>query len=142
MDRATCYLVLVEGRERTTALPLGLEPFCARENVGPGVILRLAPAAVAPSERPSYDPGAPREGDAIGPRTFERGDLSSAIETLGILVGENERVGGSRAQHDLIEFTLLRACLRANLLSEARHLLGVRRPGASGVPVLGVAAVC
>jgi hypothetical protein len=36
----------------------------------------------------------------------------------------------------------LRACLRANRLSEARHLLGARRPGASGVPVLGVAAVC
>jgi hypothetical protein len=52
-------------------------------------------------------------------------------------VGENERIGGSRAQHDLIEFTLL----RADRLSEARHLLGMRRSGASGIPVLGVAAV-
>ena len=79
---------------------------------------------------------------ARGFTAFERGDFPAAIESLGTLVGENERVGGSRAQHDLIEFTLLRAYLRANRLSEARHLLGVRRPGASGVPVLGVAAVC
>jgi hypothetical protein len=79
---------------------------------------------------------------ARGFAAFERGDLARAIEMLGTLVGENERIGGSRAQHDLIEFTLLRACLRANRLSEARHLLSVRRPGASGVPVQGVATVC
>ncbi len=88
-----------------------------------------------------YPSGAYLPALARGFAAFERGDFSSAIETLVPLVGENERVGGSRAQHDLIEFTLLRACLRANRLSEARHLLGVRRPGASGVPVLGVAAV-
>jgi hypothetical protein len=29
------------------------------------------------------------------------------------LAAENERIGGSRAQHDLIEFTLLRAYLEA-----------------------------
>ena len=72
---------------------------------------------------------------------YEGGDYSAAIEVLGPLVGENERIGGSRAQHDLIEFTLLRAYLGANRLDEARHLLGARRPGASGVPVQGVAAV-
>ena len=78
---------------------------------------------------------------ARGFAAFESGDFSGAIEALAPLVGENERVGGSRAQHDLIEFTLLSAYLRANRPSEAQHLLGVRRPGASGVPVLGVAAV-
>jgi len=34
----------------------------------------------------------------------------------------------------------LRAYVGANRLKEARHLLSVRRPGASGVPVLGVEA--
>jgi hypothetical protein len=48
----------------------------------------------------------------------------------------------SRAQHDLIDFTLLRAHLGANRPEKARHLLSVRRPGASGVPARGVAAVC
>jgi hypothetical protein len=72
---------------------------------------------------------------------FERGDFSTAIEVLAPLAGESERIGGSRAQHDLIEFTLLKAYLEADRLEEARHLLGTRRPGASGVPVAGVAAV-
>ena len=72
---------------------------------------------------------------------FERGDFSTAIEVLAPLAGESERIGGSRAQHDLIEFTLLKAYLEVDRLEEARHLLSARRPGASGVPVAGVAAV-
>jgi tetratricopeptide (TPR) repeat protein len=78
---------------------------------------------------------------ARGFSAFERGDFSSAIEMLAPLVRENERIGGSRAQHDLIEFTLLSAYLSADRLDEARRLLGARRPGASGVPVAGAAAV-
>ena len=39
------------------------------------------------------------------------------------------------------EFTLLKAYIGANRLEEARRLLSVRRPGASGVPVMGVAEV-
>src|SRR6266446_3676431 len=35
---------------------------------------------------------------------FERGDFFAAIEVLAPLAAENERIGGSRAQHDLIEF--------------------------------------
>lgn len=78
---------------------------------------------------------------ARGVLAFERGDFAGAIEALAPLTGQNERIGGSRAQHDLIEFTLLSACLRAGRLDEARRLLGARRPGASGIPVAGVAAV-
>lgn len=74
-------------------------------------------------------------------RAFERGDFSGAIEALAPLAGQNERIGGSRAQHDLIEFTLLRAYIEANRPRDARRLLDERRPGASGVPVMGVAAV-
>jgi hypothetical protein len=72
---------------------------------------------------------------------FERGDFSTAIKVLGPLAGESERIGGSRAQHDLIEFTLLKAYLEVDRLEEARHLLSARRPGVSGVPVAGVAVV-
>ena len=89
-----------------------------------------------------YPSGSYLPALAGGFAAFERCDFSAAIETLAPLAGENERIGGSRAQHDLIEFTLLRAYLNANRPSEARHLLSVRRPGASGVPVLGVAAAC
>jgi tetratricopeptide (TPR) repeat protein len=72
---------------------------------------------------------------------FEQGDFSAAIDALAPLVGESERIGGSRAQHDLIEFTLLRAYLDANRPEEARRLLSARRPGASGVPVTGFATL-
>lgn len=78
---------------------------------------------------------------ARGFLAFERGDFSGAIDALAPLAGQNERIGGSRAQHDLIEFTLLKAYLDAGRLEEAQHLLRTRRPGASGVPVKGVAAV-
>jgi tetratricopeptide (TPR) repeat protein len=68
---------------------------------------------------------------------FERGDFAAAIETLAPLAEETERIGGSRAQHDLIEFTLLKAYLDAGRLEEARCLVGARRRGASGIPVTG-----
>src|SRR5215472_11213593 len=64
-----------------------------------------------------------------------------AIGALAPLAGQNERIGGSRARHDLIEFTLLRAYIEASRLWEAKRLLDVGRPGASGVPVMGIAAV-
>jgi tetratricopeptide (TPR) repeat protein len=88
-----------------------------------------------------YPSGSYLPALAHGFAAFERGDFSGAIEAFAPLAGENERIGGSRAQHDLIEFTLLRAYLCANRLGEARHLLSMRRSGASGVPVLGVAAL-
>ena len=72
---------------------------------------------------------------------FDRGDFDTAIAVLAPLSGKNERIGGSRAQHDLIDFTLLRSYLAANRPDEARDLLRHRRPGASGIPVQGVTAV-
>ncbi len=88
-----------------------------------------------------YPSGSYLPALARGFVAFERGDFAEAIAALAPMAGQNERIGGSRAQHDLIEFTLLKAYLNANRPEEARHLLGTRRPGASGVPVAGVAAV-
>jgi hypothetical protein len=45
---------------------------------------------------------------ARGFAAFERWDSAATIEALAPLAGQDERIGGSRAQHDLIEFTLLR----------------------------------
>ncbi|HYC47041.1 MAG TPA: tetratricopeptide repeat protein [Burkholderiales bacterium] len=72
---------------------------------------------------------------------FERGDYSAAIAALAPLARQSERIGGSRAQHDLIELTLLKAYLNAERLDEARQLLAMRRPGAAGAPVSGAAAL-
>lgn len=88
-----------------------------------------------------YPSGSYLPALARGFAAFERGDFSGAIEALAPLTGENERIGGSRAQHDLIEFTLLKAYLNADRQEDARRLLTARRPGASGVPVAGVSAV-
>ena len=77
---------------------------------------------------------------AQGFEAFEAGDYAGAIAALAPLAGENERIGGSRAQHDLIEFTLLKACIEANRPQAARRLLQARRQRASGVPLLGIAA--
>ncbi len=78
---------------------------------------------------------------APGFAAFGRGDFAGAIAVLAPLAGQNERIGGSRAQHDLIEFTLLKAYFNVNRLDDARRLLSARRPGASGVPVAGPAAL-
>jgi tetratricopeptide (TPR) repeat protein len=88
-----------------------------------------------------YPSGSYLPALASGFAAFERGDFSAAIEVLAPLAGENERIGGSRAQHDLIEFTLLGAYFSADRLEDARRLISARRPGASGIPVIGVAAV-
>ena len=89
-----------------------------------------------------YPSGSYLPALARGFAAFERRDFAAAIEALAPLAGQNERIGGSRAQHDLIEFTLLRAYLGARRLEEAKRLLSARRPGgASGVPVEGIAAV-
>jgi len=85
-----------------------------------------------------YPSGSYLPALARGFAAFEHGDFSAAIEALAPLAGENERIGGSRAQHDLIEFTLLKAYINADRLEEAQRLLTARRPGASGVPVMGL----
>jgi tetratricopeptide (TPR) repeat protein len=72
---------------------------------------------------------------------FERRDFSAAIEALEPIAGELERIGGSRAQLDLVEFTLLNAYLGAYRLEDARRMVSVRRRGYSSIPVSGFAAV-
>jgi hypothetical protein len=65
-----------------------------------------------------YPSGSYLPALAQGLAAFETGDFSRAIEALAPLASQNERIGGSRAQHDLIEFTLLRAYINANRLQE------------------------
>jgi hypothetical protein len=72
---------------------------------------------------------------------FERRNFSAAINALEPIVGELERLGGSRAQLDLVEFTLLKAYLGADRLDDACRMLRVGRRGSVGIPVAGLAAV-
>lgn len=71
---------------------------------------------------------------------FQRRDFAAVIATLEPLLAQSERIGGSRAQTDLVEFTLLRACAEAGRREDVRRILAARRPGAVGVAVAGVAS--
>ncbi|MGQ0582647.1 MAG: tetratricopeptide repeat protein [Reyranella sp.] len=66
---------------------------------------------------------------------FQRGDDAAAIDLIVPMLPDRERMGGSRAQIDLVEATLLRAYLNAGRVAEARHLLCERRPGPASLPV-------
>jgi tetratricopeptide (TPR) repeat protein len=66
---------------------------------------------------------------------FERRDFPAAINALEPVAGELERIGGSHAQLDLVEFTLLQAYTGAGRLDEARRRLSERDRGCTRVPV-------
>ena len=78
---------------------------------------------------------------AHGFAAFERRDFSAAIDALEPTAGELERIGGSRAQLDLVEFTLLQAYAGADRLDDAHRMLRARHRGSSSPPVAGLAAV-
>ena len=70
---------------------------------------------------------------------FERRDFSAAIDALEPIIGELERIGGSRAQLDLVEFTLLSAYVSAGRLEDALQVLDTRYQGSgSSIPVAGL----
>lgn len=69
---------------------------------------------------------------------FQRGDDAAAIDLIVPMLPERERMGGSRAQVDLVEATLLRAYLNCGRDAEARRLLADRRPGPASLPVAGL----
>jgi len=71
---------------------------------------------------------------------FERRDFVAAIEAAAPIVAELERIGGSRAQLDLVEFTLLSAYVGAGRLNDARRMLTGRHRGSSNPPVAGLGA--
>ena len=77
---------------------------------------------------------------SCGFAAFERGDYAAAIAAFEPVAAELQRLGGSRAQLDLVEFTLLQAYLRAGQRDEARRMLGARGRGSSRLPVAGLAA--
>jgi tetratricopeptide (TPR) repeat protein len=66
---------------------------------------------------------------------FQRGDHDAAIGLIVPMLPDRERMGGSRAQIDLVEATLMRAYLDAGRTDEAEQLIASRRPGPATFPV-------
>jgi tetratricopeptide (TPR) repeat protein len=71
---------------------------------------------------------------------FSRSDWAEATSQLQAVSTSHERIGGSRAQRDLIEYALVVCLLRSGRADEARSLLQTRRAqsGAAGWPIQGL----
>ena len=65
-------------------------------------------------------PIVPALAEAFG--AYAERDWKTAIDRLQPLFGEHERIGGSRAQRDLIEYTLMAALAKAGRRNEADKL--------------------
>lgn len=68
-----------------------------------------------------------------------RGNWAGALEDLAPVMAACERLGGSRAQRDLIELTYVNALVKTGHTDEARRVLLIRRPVlAASPPVAGL----
>ena len=85
-----------------------------------------------------YPEGGITQQAARGFAAFAAGDWAGAIARLRPLLAESERLGGSRAQLDIVEFTVLRACIEAGRHDEMKAVLSARRGHIGPVPVAGV----
>jgi hypothetical protein len=77
---------------------------------------------------------------ARGFDAFARGKWAKVAEEIGPVLETHERVGGSRAQRDLLEYTVTCALLRNGQRDEALRLISRRRPanGKGGHPLAGL----
>lgn len=84
-----------------------------------------------------YPPGDVVIGITDGFAAYGAGDWDSAIFELEAARPETVRIGGSRAQRDLIDLTLVAAYLRANRIEDARRMIAQRPGRQAAVPVMG-----
>ncbi|MEP7085110.1 MAG: tetratricopeptide repeat protein, partial [Betaproteobacteria bacterium] len=65
-------------------------------------------------------------------------DWDETIRLLEPVIGEHERIGGSRAQRDLVEYTLLKAYVETRRLPDAERLRARARNRGLTTPVAGL----
>lgn len=93
---------------------------------------------------PYLEPLAGFAGDLVmhaarGFRALADGDWAQAVDHLTRAMIDHARLGGSRAQRDLLEFAYLHALVNCGKSDEARRWITVRRPSlAEDVPVAGL----
>ena len=78
---------------------------------------------------------------ARGFEAYAQGDWSCAIAEIEPLLATHERLGGSRAQRDLLEYLVTSAMVKAGRASEARAMIEKRRPQngkGKGFPLAGL----
>ncbi|OFX01419.1 MAG: hypothetical protein A3D94_21645 [Alphaproteobacteria bacterium RIFCSPHIGHO2_12_FULL_66_14] len=85
-------------------------------------------------------------GDMVAPlsrgfEAFAGGDWTRAAEEIQPLLATHERLGGSRAQRDLLEYVVAASMVRAGKAGKARSLISTRRPQngrSGGFPIAGL----
>jgi tetratricopeptide (TPR) repeat protein len=75
---------------------------------------------------------------AKGLAAYGKGDWAGAVAVLEPVLAETVRIGGSRAQRDVIQNTLLAAYLKAGRQDKARKLLAAVTDRRPSVPVMGL----
>jgi tetratricopeptide (TPR) repeat protein len=80
----------------------------------------------------------PSTGDLVVPvadayRALAAHNWAEGATLLVSAMGDHARLGGSRAQRDLLEFSLLGALLKMGQAVEAKRLLALRRPALQGM---------
>lgn len=109
---------------------------------GDGTALDARLQEIAAQERDGRYPSGPVvPAFARGFEAFARRDFPAAIAAIEAQFDQRERICGSRAQVDLVEFTLLKAYLEAGRLDDARNLVRGRGARRTAMPVAGVAAL-
>jgi Tfp pilus assembly protein PilF len=95
---------------------------------GAALAARVAEMEAAIADR-RYPAGPLVPALARGWAAVARQDWSAAIAALEPCIAEHERIGGSRAQRDLVEFTLMQAYCADGRLDELRAMLAARHRG-------------
>ena len=140
------------GEARQHELWRELSQYATQSFPSPGIAFADVHAALAHAV--ADDPGALAKvidgakgpaADVVAPvarafGAFARGQWTAAAGELHRVLSAHERVGGSRAQRDLIEYALAVCLLRAGNTGEARRVLQERRrrSGADGWPIKGL----
>ena len=78
---------------------------------------------------------------ARGFAAYAQGDWPRALGEIEPLLATHERLGGSRAQRDLLEYLVTSAMVKAGRVSEARAMIEKRRPQngkGKGFPLAGL----
>jgi hypothetical protein len=78
---------------------------------------------------------------ARGFKAYAAGDYKTAATEIEPLLATHERLGGSRAQRDLLEYVVASAKLRGGQRDEARRHIEARRPNnakVGGFPLAGL----
>ncbi len=107
--------------------------------VAAGDTAALGPIVAELEERAARAP----TGDVVprlakGLAAFGKGDWAGAIAVLEPVRAETVRIGGSRAQRDVIENTLLAAYLKSGRQADARKLVAARADRRPSVTVAGL----